>query len=391
MTAIVFVSGLAADRRFRLGGVALLERLLIVAARAGVRRCLVAGTADLPRRDARMPRLTPVADLADALAVLRAEGTAGERRVLLVHAGVVTHPAVLRAYLESHAGSESTAPPAPPLAIATVAAVGSLWEAFLRPEEEDGAADAGRSLPPSPAAGAAGLLVWVRRAEQTADVERALLRTLDNPRDGRVDTLLNRRLSRPLSRLLLALPLTANHVTILSFVAALLAAMAFARGTYEAGLVGAALFQFAAVLDCCDGEVARVKLQESALGDALDISLDAVGNLALFVGIARGAHLAGRLPDVEAVTWALGLAIAVIFPLVTWIERRVPSPAPNPDLRRAQSLVAALSSRDFSLVVALAALTSMLPWFLRAAAGGAHLFWIALLVLLVRGRSAAAA
>ena len=105
MTAILFLSGLAADRRLYLGGLTLVERALLVARRAGVRRCLVAGaTLSLPN-DPRFPRITPVADAADARAVLRSEGTT---RVLCLQASVVSNPASLARF---SGGAEDAASP----------------------------------------------------------------------------------------------------------------------------------------------------------------------------------------------------------------------------------------------------------------------------------------
>jgi len=378
MTAVVFVSGPAADPRFRLGGMTLVERTLVVARRAGVRRCLIAGACPEIAADPRFPRLTPVADAADALAVLRSEGT---RRALCLHAGVVTTPAALTRFLALATGPRGAAVRGVPLAVVDAEDLVALWAPFLSPEPPcDPAALGCDAVVPH------GAFAFVSRAEQAAAVERDLLRALDNPRDGRVDTFFNRRVSRWLSRHLLHFSLTPNQVTLLSFLAALGAAFAFARGSYASGLAGAVLFQFAAVLDCCDGEVARVRYQESRLGDALDIGLDALGNVAVFLGIARGAWRVGELDDATAIAWTIGLGIAFTFPLVTWIERTLPEPAATPPHRLAQRLVAALTSRDFSVVVLAAALAGVLPWFLRGAALGANVFWIALAVLLWRGR-----
>lgn len=388
MTAIVFVSGAAVDSRLRLGGLTLLERALLIAGRAGVRHCLVAGAMQGLRPDPRFPRLTPVLDGADARALLRAEGAAEGDKVLCFGADLVTWPASLRALASSYGRPAVLAPHALPAAMVAVGALEDVWAALAHP----GSAGLEGVRPP----GGIGFLhlpeatfLWVRSRQQAADVERRLLRELENPRDGRLDTWINRKLSRPLSRLLLRLPLTPNHVTALSFLTCLLAALSFAQGSYGMSLLGALLFQLAAVLDCCDGEVARVKLAESSFGDALDIGLDAVGNLALFAGIARGAWIAGTLPDAATLAWALGIGIACTFPIVTWAERSLPEPARVPEQRLAQRLIRSLSTRDFSGVVFLAALTATLPWFVRGAAVGANVFWLLLLVLLLRARAAA--
>src|SRR5439155_90416 len=66
----------------------------------------------------------------------------------------------------------------------------------------------------------------------------------------------------------------------------ILASVAFGVGGYAAGIIGALLFQLSAILDCCDGEVARLKFMESAFGEQFDVVLDNVVHLALYAGIA---------------------------------------------------------------------------------------------------------
>lgn len=389
MTVIVFVSGLAADRGVRVGGLTLLERALIVARRAGMQRCLVAGGAPPPRRDPRLPRITPVADLEDARAVLRSEGASAATKVLCLHAAVVTTPSSLARFVAAAGAARVAGLRALPVAVAELAALDGLWAPMLAAEGGD--VDEPGAPAPLFVHVPGAFFAWVRDARQTAEVERRLLRSLDNARDGRLDTLFNRRLSGPISRLLFHLPLKPNHVTVLSFLSALLAAWAFARGTYAASVLGAALFQLSTVLDCCDGEVARVKFLESRFGDLLDVTCDSVGNVAVFIGIAYGAWLAGELPDAAGLAVAMVGGLACTFPLVTWAERRLPTPAATPQHRLAQRLIALLTTRDFSAVVLLAAVTSTLPWFLRGAAVGVNVFWLVLLGLLVRGRRRRAA
>ena len=387
MTAIVFVSGLAAEARFRVAGLGLLQRALLVAARAGVRRCLIVGAAPRLEADVRYPRLTPVADLDDARAILRSEGVDAATRILCLSAEVVSTPPSLRSLLADESERAVLALHSVPVALVACAALDAVWPSLSQPAS--GGLDR-----LTPAGGIAfthvpqGFFAWVRSRQQVTQTEKQLLLSLGNPRDGRLDTLLNRRLSRPLTRLLLRLPLTANHVTVLALLTGLLAALAFARGTHAASIAGALLFQLVAVLDSCDGEVARVKLQESRFGDALDISFDAIANAAVFLGIARGTWVAGQLPDVFPVAWALGLGIIGTFPLVTWAERSLPAPAATPEHRLVQTLVSSLTTRDFSAVLLAAALTGTLPWFLRGAAVGANVLWVVLLVLIVRGRAA---
>src|SRR5207302_11226185 len=81
-------------------------------------------------------------------------------------------------------------------------------------------------------------------------------------------------------------PLTPNGVTVLATAVGVLASVAFGVGGYAAGIIGALLFQLSAILDCCDGEVARLKFMESAFGEQFDVVLDNVVHLALYAGIA---------------------------------------------------------------------------------------------------------
>lgn len=221
-----------------------------------------------------------------------------------------------------------------------------------------------------------------------ARAERALLCSLENARDGIVDTYFNRKLSRPLSRWLLRTPLSPNQITLLSCGVGLLGALCFVPGGYWGPLVGALLLQGAAVLDCCDGEIARIKFLESPLGGWLDIVCDTVVHLAVFAGIGV-AVWRGDLSS-HALLLAGGLALGglLAFPLVTlaektetWGERR----GGWEDVW-IKKLLAALTTRDFSVLIIASAALGKLKWFLWGAAIGAHVFWLSLAWLLFRAR-----
>jgi phosphatidylglycerophosphate synthase len=62
----------------------------------------------------------------------------------------------------------------------------------------------------------------------------------------------------------------------------------FAFGGYWSTLLGAFLSLWASILDGCDGEVARLKLQESAFGCWLETVCDYLFYLFLFVGMTLG-------------------------------------------------------------------------------------------------------
>ena len=215
-------------------------------------------------------------------------------------------------------------------------------------------------------------------------VEKAFLLTLENPRDGLVDTYLNRTCSRLLTRLFLRTPLTPNQITVLSFLTGLLGASCFLLGSYGGSAVGAVLLQLSTVLDCVDGEVARVKMLESPLGEWLDISLDTVVHIAIFLGVGVAVWKQDAIAAAPLLGGLLAAAAFISFPLVTRAEK-------TEDAGRArggwedvwiEKMVAGLTSRDYSLLVLLCALAGKLAWFLWAAAIGAQVFWVGLLILL---------
>jgi phosphatidylglycerophosphate synthase len=221
-------------------------------------------------------------------------------------------------------------------------------------------------------------------------VERRLLRALENARDGRLDRWLNRRFSRPLSRLLLRTPLTPNQVTLVSIGVGLVGAALVAFGGYVAPLVGLLVIQLGSVLDCCDGEIARLKFLESPLGEWLDISGDTVAHLALFVAIGVAAARGG-MADALWLSVLLGAGTLVSFACVTYGERTadVRAQMGGTANRTIDVLLAALSTRDYHAIVLAFAVAGRLDWFLRGAAFGAQVYWLLLLVLLLSVRAQA--
>nr|MDQ3349261.1 CDP-alcohol phosphatidyltransferase family protein [Acidobacteriota bacterium] len=87
----------------------------------------------------------------------------------------------------------------------------------------------------------------------------------------------------PLAPLLARLGVTANHVTVLSLLLALVAAGLIADGRSLAGLV---VWILSRIGDGLDGVLAREAAQTSAFGGYLDITLDMAGYTAMVVGFA---------------------------------------------------------------------------------------------------------
>ena len=123
--------------------------------------------------------------------------------------------------------------------------------------------------------------------------EHALLANLrDKPSDGPVSRCLNRPLSARLSRRLVNYSVTPNQISLFSFLFSVLAASLFALGGYPALVLGGLLAQFASVIDGCDGEIARLKFQESPYGGWFDAVLDRYADALLLLGLTWHAYAA---------------------------------------------------------------------------------------------------
>lgn len=222
----------------------------------------------------------------------------------------------------------------------------------------------------------------VRDRASAKAAEQRILSHSDSELDGYVDLYFNRVLARPLTRLFLLLGFSPNLITFLSIGLGLVSALCFAMGSYAAALLGAVLLQITAVVDCCDGDVARATLSESEFGAQLDIIGDNVVHMAVFGGIAYGLYRAGAegaeawLPVSLGAAAIFGTAMAVL--LVRRVKRLLESPVltDSRQAARARLMLSNVASRDFTVVVLLFALLDALDWFLLFTAVGVNLFWI---------------
>ena len=127
----------------------------------------------------------------------------------------------------------------------------------------------------------------VNAPQDRLTAERKLDEWLVKPTDGRFARM-NRKISVPISRQLIKFPITPNMVTLFTLVVSFLAGVFFALGGYWNMLLGALLSVWASILDGCDGEVARLKLQVSKFGCWLETICDYLYYLFIFVGMSIG-------------------------------------------------------------------------------------------------------
>ncbi len=208
-----------------------------------------------------------------------------------------------------------------------------------------------------------------------AAAERALVRTLRKASDGPISRNFDRKVSGLISRGLVRTPLSPNQITIIASLVGLGGAVLLGLGGYWACVIGAALFVLSTILDGCDGEVARLKFRESAFGYHLDLVLDNVVYVGVFIGIAVG--LARIHPGTHPL-WACAAmieGIVVNSSIMYFLVLRKGLTEKIPMLR----VFERIANGDFSYIVLAFALAGRLDGFLWGSAVGVHVFYIALL------------
>ena len=240
----------------------------------------------------------------------------------------------------------------------------------------------------------------IRNPGGLRQVERTVFRSSEHGEgglNGVIDRHVNRKLSRVFTPFFIQRGFSPNAVTMASMVIGLMGAVCFALGSYQSGILGACLFQLAVILDCCDGEVARLTFAESSFGQELDMVADNLVHMGIFAGIAWGAYLEnpwydGRIPLILG-----GLAV-VSNGISLWLVKQVRCLRADPVTwqrlhhayrGRLDFILDRVANRDFSIIVFMCACLGVLPWFLWFAAVGSWVFattliWIVRQALLSR-------
>jgi CDP-L-myo-inositol myo-inositolphosphotransferase len=139
------------------------------------------------------------------------------------------------------------------------------------------------------------------QAVDVALARRKVLAAAVGVSDGLIARHLNRPLSQRITERLLSRNVSPWQISLASFAATLAAGLSFAMGH---ATTGGLVAQFASVLHGVDGEVARIRYQDSPFGGVYDALLDRIGDAALIGGMTLYAWLMGAGHSVVALGFA---------------------------------------------------------------------------------------
>lgn len=278
--------------RVRIAGLSARERAIRVARRVGARRIhVVASPADR----------APLGGLAGAsILVIRADQ--------LVHTGLVQP--LIDAATTAAAVQDLTGPYAGAFLATGDDAARAAAELARGATDEAIASTIATKIPHGPIARAPIATPDERRA-----AHRLLYRILVKPQDNAITRYLYRPVSFPLTRLLVWTPITPNQISYA--VAALVAVGCWitAHASMNMALLGTVIVLAASYLDCCDGEIARLKLLSSRFGAWIDTIVDELSSVGYMVAIGWHCHLAfgpRYLGDLGFDPWTVAIAISVV-------------------------------------------------------------------------------
>jgi phosphatidylglycerophosphate synthase len=238
------------------------------------------------------------------------------------------------------------------------------------------------------------LAVRIADPAQLVEAEETIRRASYKDTDAKIARF-NRRISLPISVKLIPTPLTANQLSIILVAIGFYSAWLFSLGHYWTGVLAAFLSLAASVLDGCDGEIARLKYQESALGCWIETFGDYSYYLAIFAGLTIGAV---RQTHWDVFHWLGGIALAgtlLSFGLLIFLRSRITDGRPEKlhAVAKARftsaptcwsrlvwrvSFVATRAAMPYGIMAF--SLLYALPGIVVLAAIGANVYWISLVM-----------
>jgi phosphatidylglycerophosphate synthase len=236
-------------------------------------------------------------------------------------------------------------------------------------------------------------------AASAADLPKAekhLLKSLIKDTEGFMSRHFDRKISLAISRRLAGTRITPNQMTLVSVAIGVFGSLFFLSPSPAMQTAGALCFVLHSIVDGCDGELARLRFQESRSGGLLDFWGDNLVHFAVYSAIALGwSRAIGQ-------AWPLWIGAAAVLgnlfsaafvhlqtmsagqpkdgPLFTTVSRR------SSAFSRAADL---LSRRDFIYLVLILSAFGKAHWFLVMAAVGAPIYFLVLVGIALGERRAA--
>ena len=222
------------------------------------------------------------------------------------------------------------------------------------------------------------------RAENKEDRQRAedqLFQGLIKSTESLVSRKFERKVSLAITRHLLYSRITPNQISIASTFVGITSAFFFLSKHSALHVCGALLLALSSIVDGCDGELARLRFQETRRGSLLDFLGDNLVHIAVFFCIGLGLYLRGYgtvylVLGIMAALATLGSASAVFFRVFQKSGSSVISfttPVRVEEMGRATGKLRSqidfadkISNRDFIYLILILAAVGQLwiwPWF----------------------------
>jgi phosphatidylglycerophosphate synthase len=223
-----------------------------------------------------------------------------------------------------------------------------------------------------------------------ADVARAekhLLKGLIKDEEGFMSRHFDRSISLAVSRRLASTSVSPNQMTYVAVLIGLVGAPFFLSSRPSVQVVGGILFLLHSILDGCDGELARLKFEESRWGGVLDFWGDNVVHMAVFA--AMGIGLARQTGQAWPAWGGIASVLGTVASAYTVYRRTMTGPKEGPLYTSVAThsdgaltrLTDAISRRDFIYLVLIMSIFGVADWFVISSAIMIPLYFLALLVI----------
>lgn len=242
-------------------------------------------------------------------------------------------------------------------------------------------------------------VIRIDREEDLPVAERRLFQGLIKPTESFLSQKFERKVSLAITRRLLYSRVTPNQISVASILLGIFSTLLFLGESRILHVLGGLLILFSSIVDGCDGELARLRFQESRLGSWLDFLGDNLVHMSIFLCIGIGLSLRGEgavylILGCLAALANLGAASAVFLRVFLKsgdgvVTFATPVRVEEMDraegwLRRRIEFTDKLSNRDFFYLVLICAAVGQLGIFMWVASIGVLFYFFNLIYLYYR-------